>query len=256
MPICLNQPISHGREHLQTVPLPPRKQALHPLGLSLGTFNIRNARGSRILQDIWVVQIGISDLMISTETNITDHAYCCNKLGYDVVCLLMRTKADSGYQVGVCLVIRDWPQVWSLDQTRLHESKLMSCKVVTNRISTLIIREYFPPSTLDHSTLEHLTDLEEALTRFCDQYPIVLGDLRPEIFQAQNPHSQQVSDLLMKFGLMDLLRHFGQSGKSRHTKTWSWARQGIVIRERSDCILETDWRRFEMVWIGGIRNKP
>ena len=62
--------------------------------------------------------------------------------------------------------------------------------------------------------------MEEALTRFQDQYTIVLGDLNADIGQYQNPHSHQVADLLMNFGLVDLLNHFRKRWSFLHMKTW------------------------------------
>ena len=91
-------------------------------------------------------------------------------------------------------------------QTRLvpdNTVHLSHSKVVTDRKGTLVISAYLPPSTL-----EHLPELEEALIRFRYQDPIVLGDLSANIGQVQNLHSHQVAELLIEFGLMDLLHHF------------------------------------------------
>ena len=44
--------------------------------------------------------------MISKETKITNQAYFCNRLGYDVVCLLVSIPAAGDTQGGVCQVIR------------------------------------------------------------------------------------------------------------------------------------------------------
>ena len=74
---------------------------------------------------------------------------------------------------------------------------------VTDRKRTPTISAY-----LLTSTVEHLPELGEALTHLRHQYPIVLGDLRANIDQSQNPRKQQVADLLMEFVLMDLLHHF------------------------------------------------
>ena len=86
--------------------------------------------------------------------------------------------------------------------TRFHRTNAVSCKVVTvtNIKRTPIIIAYFLPSTL-----ENLPDLEEALTRFWEHDPIVLRYLSANIGQSQNPHIQQVDDLLVEFELMDLL---------------------------------------------------
>ena len=66
-------------------PLTPRQLTTHPWGLSLGTLNICNSRGSVIVQAIRAVQIGSFDLMILTETNINDQDFCHRSLIYDVV---------------------------------------------------------------------------------------------------------------------------------------------------------------------------
>ena len=59
---------------------------------------------------------------------------------------------------------------------------MVICEVITDK-KTPLTGTYLPPSTL-----EHLTDLEEALTHFQNQEPIVLGDLNTNI-QSQNPRS-------------------------------------------------------------------
>ena len=74
---------------------------------------------------------------------------------------------------------------------------LMETKIINGK-RNLLIREYPPPSTL-----EDLLDLAEALIHFRNQNPIVLGDLNDDI-QDQNPRRQQVGELLMEFGLVDL----------------------------------------------------
>ena len=65
---------------------------------------------------------------------------------------------------------------------RFHGMNVVSCKVVTSRKRTLLIGAYPPPPY--PSTLEHFPDLDEALTRFCYQYPIVLGDINANTGQA------------------------------------------------------------------------
>ena len=128
---------------------------------------------------------------------------------------------------------------------------MLISEVVTGRKRTPLIGTYLPPSTL-----EHLPDLEEAMTRFWDQYPIVLGYLNSNTGQSQNPLSQQVSDLLMQFELMDLLHHFWQCWRFRHIKTWSQARQGRLMQVICDYILGAYWCSFEMLGVRGINNYP
>ena len=85
MLIFLTRPISHDVDCLYMAPPPPLRHTLHPRGLSLGTLNIHDGRGSGIAQAIMAVQIGVFDLMILMETKITNQAYCHNSLVYDVV---------------------------------------------------------------------------------------------------------------------------------------------------------------------------
>ena len=182
--------IIHGGDHLHTAPPPLDRQTPRPRGLSLEIFHIRNALGSRLTQAIQVECIGGFDLIIFTETKINDQDYCLNIMVYYVMCLQDITMAAGNVQGGVGLVVRDQPQGWSIESTHFQGMNVVIYEVFTVKF-ILLIGSYLPPSTL-----EHLPELEEALTLFCYQEPIVLGDLNANI-QEQNPHSQQVADLLM-----------------------------------------------------------
>ena len=68
LPIFLTRLIIHGGYQLHTAPSLPLQRPLRPQGLSLGTFNIHNGWGSRLIaQAIRVVQIGGFELMILKE---------------------------------------------------------------------------------------------------------------------------------------------------------------------------------------------
>ena len=98
MPICFTLPIIHGQDCLHTAPPPPRQMTPHPRGLSLGNLNVRDGRGSGLVQGIQEVQIGDFDLMILTETKIKYQDYCIIRMVYYVVCPLMSTTAADGVQ--------------------------------------------------------------------------------------------------------------------------------------------------------------
>ena len=98
-----------------------------------------------------------------------------------MVCSPTITAAVGGAQGGVSLVIQDQNQGWIIESARFHGFNMVSCEVINGGKRTLLIGAYLP-----NSTLENLTYLEEALTRFRDQYPIVLGDLNVNIDQSQN----------------------------------------------------------------------
>ena len=96
----------------------------------------------------------------------------------------MSTKVAGRVQGGGCLVVRNQPQVWSVELTRFQGLNLVSYEVVTitDAERTTIIGAYLPPSNL-----EHLIDLELALTRFQEYDTIVVGDLSVNIGQYQKP---------------------------------------------------------------------
>ena len=140
----------------------------------------------------------------------------------------MSMAAACGAEGGICPFVCNQPQVYRVELMLFHGPIMVSYKVVTvtNRKWSPIISAYLP-----HSTIEHLLDLEEALSRFQDHIPIVLGDLSADIGQSQNPRIQEVADLLMEFGIMDLLPHFQQRWRCRHIKTCYRVRQAIAMQE-------------------------
>ena len=207
-PICLNGPIIPVGDRFHTatpspfIRRPPHPPPPTPPGLPLVTLNIRYGRESWLEQAIREVQIGSFDLMILTATKVSDQYYCCNILGYEMVCLPMSTTVDGGAHRVVCLVIQERHQGWSLEATRFHRLNMVSCEVVTNKKRSSVIGVNHSPSTL-----EHVPDLEEDLNHFWYKDTMFLGELRANINQAQNPRRHQVADLLIKFGLIDLLHY-------------------------------------------------
>ena len=111
--------------------------------------------------------------------------------------------------------------------TRFHGPNVVSCEVVRGTYRTPIIGAYLLPTTLDH-----LPDIEEALEQFRGQDPILMGDLNVDLDEAQNQCSQLVANMLLEFGLIDLMHHFRQHRRFRHLKTWTQIRQGTVLMER------------------------
>ena len=74
------------------------------------TFNIHDGWGFGLTQAIRAVHIRGLDLIILTETKITDWEYCHSRLGYNTAYLSAIT-ADAGReQGGVGLVVQDRPK--------------------------------------------------------------------------------------------------------------------------------------------------
>ena len=85
---------------------------------------------------------------------------------------------------------------------------------------------------------------------------MIIGDLSADIGKPQNPHSQQVADLMMEFSLMELLHHFWQHWKYWHVKIWLQKRQGRAMQASSNYFLGTYRHRFNMVEIRGLKKCP
>ena len=57
--------------------------------------------------------------------------------------------ADGYSQVGVCMIVQEKSHSWIIESTQFRRPDVVSCKVVTGKWTPLI-RDYLPPSTLEH----------------------------------------------------------------------------------------------------------
>ena len=168
--------------------------------------------------------------MILTDTKISTTAYCRNHLGYEVTCSEARSISAGGYKGGNRLATRERPIGWGIESTRHHRPNVVSCELVSGIIWTPLFGSY-----LSLSTLEHLPDLEESLKHF--KGPISLGGLNMELKEARRPRSHRVADIIVKYGLIDLVCHFRQRSRFQNLKTWSQVRQGTALWSICDYIL-------------------
>ena len=90
-----------------------------------------------------------------------------------------------------------------VESTRFRGSNVVRCEINISNQQMPLIGAYLPPSTI-----YHLPDLEEALNRFPDRDPIILGEINADIGLLRNSRDQQVADLLASFRMVDLLSHF------------------------------------------------
>ena len=82
------------------------------------------------MQAIQAVQISDFELMILTDTNITNQAYCRNRMGYDAVCSPMITTAagnSQGGSVSFHLVPTTWLERISDAVPRAEHGDLIFC---------------------------------------------------------------------------------------------------------------------------------
>ena len=76
---------------------------------------------------------------------------------------------------------RKRPDRWGIESTHFHRPNVVSCKIVTGPTRTPLFGTYLPPSIM-----EHLPDFKEALKRFKGRYPIVLGYLNIDLYNARS----------------------------------------------------------------------
>ena len=74
-----------------------------------------------------------------------------------------------------------------------------------------------------------------------------------DLVKVKIPWIQLLVDLLVGYGLIDLVRHFRQRRRFRNLNTWSQVRQGTALWSICEYILGTDQRRFELVGIRDMR---
>ena len=75
MPISLTQPIRHGGTAFTQRRRLRLAICYAPKGLFIRTYNIHNGWGFELSQAIQVVQVGVFDLMVLTETKVTCQVY-------------------------------------------------------------------------------------------------------------------------------------------------------------------------------------
>ena len=91
--------------------MPPRHKTPWPQGLNPGMYNILYVQGFGLSQAIWEVQISNYDMMIMTETKISNDVHCHNRIVYDVVCSPEVATAVGGAKDEVVMVVYDRPKL-------------------------------------------------------------------------------------------------------------------------------------------------
>ena len=141
MPTCFANPIWHGRDRLHTAPPPLRHNLSRPRGLNLRAYNISDG----LAQAIWAVHLRNYNVMMLSETNISDGAYCHKRLRYSVVCSPASVTATWGAQRVVGLVVQEKMKGYSMESTRFHGLNMVNCEVVSGDHRNPLIGAYLQP---------------------------------------------------------------------------------------------------------------
>ena len=152
IPLTFYRPIPHGADRLNTAPPLPHRQPPLPPGIAIGTLNIQDFRGFRMVQAIRALGRGGFDVTILAETKISMADYCRNRLGYEVTCSTAWPSSAEGDKGGIWLVTKERPVGWGIESTFYHGMNEVSCKLVTGITWTPLVGVYLNPSTLEHLT--------------------------------------------------------------------------------------------------------
>ena len=114
---------------------------------------------------------------------------------------------------------RERPDGWGIESKRFYCPNLVSCEIVTGHTWTLLVGDYLTPLML-----EHLAEVKEAINQFNGQDPVVLGYLNMDLEEAWSSRSQRVVELLMEYGLINLVGNFRECQQFRYLKTWTQVR--------------------------------
>jgi hypothetical protein len=121
-PITFTHPIHHGADPLhQPKPRPP--------GIILGTLNIRDGRNSGLAIAIREFQQGNYNIIVATETKISNDIYAKHTLGYEVTCSQALPNQGGG-----ALITRANPDGWWIQSTRFHGPNVLSCLIVAGGV--------------------------------------------------------------------------------------------------------------------------
>ena len=164
----LSRPITHSSNRLHMAPPPKRCRPQRPPRINIRTLIIWDILGFRLVQAIWAVERGFSDMILLTKKKIQSDMYSYNPLGYNLNFLTEYTFRSRGFEDVVRLVTRERPVRWEIDFTHYHGPIVVSCEIVPGITQTPLVRAYLPPSAL-----EHPPDREEARQLFRD--PLSLG---------------------------------------------------------------------------------
>jgi hypothetical protein len=138
------------------------------------------------------------------------HPCHCHRLdGYEIY----STYITHQNQGGVAIVWRKDAKNWCIESPKRHGPNILSCELVSGEKRTAIIVVCLPPNDLDD-----LPYLDEALRKFPDCTPIILGDLNVDLNQ-KNSRATKINAAFAPYGLLDLLLHFKQCRVARNLIT-------------------------------------
>jgi exonuclease III len=212
--------------------------------IRIGTYNIRNGRAGNLEGALRAMNKMNMDIVLLTETKLTNDQHTKKAFGYDVVA----TKARSKAQGGVALIYRE-SEYWTVESVKRFGSDVISFQLATGQKRYSCVGGYIPPK--DESTIESIGKAFDSLPK---GPRILLGDLNVNLNNPRNDRGLQIATLVADLGLEDLISHFHQKCNYREKFTW-WMRRGnSIIKAKCDYILGSERGLFTKIAIRNPRH--
>ena len=216
--------------------------------ITFGTYNIRNGRNGGLKLALQGMAQANMDLGIFQETKCTEGIYTCKSVGYSVVA----TDALSRHRGGVAVFYQPSP-LFAVEAVRQFGPNVVSFQLATGAHRWYIIGCYLAPN----DTLTKDSVVAALKERPRGTALVVVGDLNKTLDDPESDRSgTEIASALMEAGLEDMAAHFlprwCRWGQER--RRWSMAREGNVVRSRTEYILGTDRSVFWNFSVRDLRN--
>jgi len=179
--------------------------------ITLTTYNVISARGTRLLEALRAMQELNTDIAVLTEAKVTHNKHARQSHGYNVFASL----APSSQQGGVVLAWRSDPKHWILEGMRAISPNSVSATLVSGEKRWLLLGTYLSPN--EPPDME-LTALEAEYQRNAKLPVILLGDLNVDIDNQNSERGIAIATTLQHLGVTDIIRKFPQKHKRHYTR--------------------------------------
>jgi hypothetical protein len=107
--------------------------------IRIGTYNIMNGRAGNLEGALWAMLKMNMDIVLLTETKLTNDQHTKKAFGYDVILTKTRSKA----QGGVALIYRE-SEYWTVESVKHFGSDVISCQLETGQKRYSCVGGYIP----------------------------------------------------------------------------------------------------------------
>jgi len=212
---------------------PPTQDKDDDTTITITTYNVVSARGTRLLQALRAMDDLNTDIAVLTETKLCRGRHARKGFGYTV----MATDAPSPSKGGIALAWRTTARHWSLEGVRPLSPNSITATLVSGAQRWLLLGTYLTPNAPPDTEL----DILEAEHRRYPTLPVILmGDLNADIDNVDDERCITIATSALQLGTNDIFHRSPQKNKRRFTRHKTM-RNGTHQRTRCDyALVDTD----------------